>query len=253
MADLTCSIPDCPYAKPKRLWGGLCGAHYQRKRKGLPLEGGVFRGRRDPCNLCGDPIPAGSRARLYCSAECRTASAWGYEAPLTCHDCGKRMMANRTSRPQGEARCIECIGRVSGRAHGISRYKIGCRCDVCIQAKSDSMRAFMEAFRAEQGVSYATAWRKKFRAEHGYWPQRHGGQWITYAERMAIYERDDWMCHLCGDRVDADAEFNDDMAPSLDHLIPRSLGGSDDPSNLKTAHRGCNARRGAKPLEEVAA
>ena len=66
---------------------------------------------------------------------------------------------------------------------------------------------------------------------------------------MAIYERDGWLCQLCGEPVDIDADLQrDDAAPSLDHIIPRSLQTVPDHSddNLRLAHRGCNARRGAR-------
>lgn len=33
---------------------------------------------------------------------------------------------------------------------------------------------------------------------------------------------------------------------SLEHLLPRSCGGSDSIENLRPCHLGCNARRGAK-------
>lgn len=138
MADTTCSIPGCTYG-PGRLRKGMCQTHYQRKRKGLPMNGGT--GRNAACELCGDPIPAGSRALRYCSAECRTASAWGYEAPLTCHACGKRMMVSRTSRPQGEAICLPC--RRDGRgAHGTSAYRRGCRCSECHAARREANRRY---------------------------------------------------------------------------------------------------------------
>jgi 5-methylcytosine-specific restriction endonuclease McrA len=32
--------------------------------------------------------------------------------------------------------------------------------------------------------------------------------------------------------------------PTLDHLIPASKGGTDDPENLKLAHRSCNRAKG---------
>ena len=114
------------------------------------------------------------------------------------------------------------------------------------------MRAYWERVKAEHGVSYRTVWRRKFKAEHGYQPHRSSSQWIAMGDRLAIYERDDWMCHLCGKPIDPDAHFNDNLAASLDHIIPRSLGGPDSPENLRTAHRSCNSRRGVMLLEELA-
>lgn len=56
-------------------------------------------------------------------------------------------------------------------------------------------------------------------------------------DRKAIFERDDWLCGICGKPVETgDA--------TLDHIVPISLGGSDEPSNVRLAHSLCNSRRG---------
>ncbi|MGW4102294.1 HNH endonuclease [Streptomyces sp. NPDC004976] len=62
---------------------------------------------------------------------------------------------------------------------------------------------------------------------------------------LALAARDEYTCHVCGQAVDVSLPYNDRMAPTRDHIVPRRAGGSHDPSNLKLAHRGCNSRRGA--------
>jgi len=59
--------------------------------------------------------------------------------------------------------------------------------------------------------------------------------------RLAIYERDDWTCHICGDQVDRNAQVPDLAAPVLDHVIPIVRGGPHTEDNLKTAHFYCNS------------
>lgn len=59
--------------------------------------------------------------------------------------------------------------------------------------------------------------------------------------RAAIYQRDGWTCHICGDPVDRDAVVPDLAAPVLDHVVPLARGGSHDEGNLKTAHFYCNS------------
>lgn len=64
--------------------------------------------------------------------------------------------------------------------------------------------------------------------------------------RLAIYERDGWVCQLCGREVDRTLHPNHTFAATLDHVVPRSLTlfPDDSPANLRLAHRSCNSRRG---------
>jgi 5-methylcytosine-specific restriction endonuclease McrA len=59
---------------------------------------------------------------------------------------------------------------------------------------------------------------------------------IPLKVRLAIYERDGWVCRLCGASEPL----------SLDHIWPWSLGGSDEPENLQTLCLPCNVRKGAR-------
>ncbi len=59
-----------------------------------------------------------------------------------------------------------------------------------------------------------------------------------------IGERDGWTCWLCGHRVDPHAPIGSPSSPTVDHVVPRSRGGSNDVANLRLAHRRCNGRRG---------
>lgn len=73
-----------------------------------------------------------------------------------------------------------------------------------------------------------------------------GGIPVSRRERLAIYERDNWTCQLCGEPVDRQAHYLDDWAPTLDHIVPQSVALVPDhsPRNLRTAHRWCNSVRG---------
>lgn len=79
-----------------------------------------------------------------------------------------------------------------------------------------------------------------------------GSEWITKARRLAIYERDNHTCQICMEDVDTGHDWTrDGWSPdgaTLDHMVPRSLGGSDTASNLRLAHALCNSLRGAPVL-----
>lgn len=57
--------------------------------------------------------------------------------------------------------------------------------------------------------------------------------WVALAKR--IKQRDGYVCVYCG----ADAN-------TVDHIVPRSKGGTDDEHNLVTACNRCNGAKGAR-------
>lgn len=69
---------------------------------------------------------------------------------------------------------------------------------------------------------------------------------ISPRRRVALYERDGWICYLCYLPVDSEVNYLDDWSPTLDHIVPQShvLIPDHSDSNLKTAHRFCNSLRG---------
>lgn len=59
--------------------------------------------------------------------------------------------------------------------------------------------------------------------------------------KKAYSERDNHVCHICGDVIISEIDQPLNTVLSLDHLKPRASGGGDEPSNIKSAHQGCNA------------
>lgn len=179
-----------------------------------------------------------------------------------CADCGLLMQRGWSTLPAGQARCNPC--RKVDPVHGTSRYrKYGCRCDICTAAVRDQMRAYVSRVKAREGVTPTQKIRgvvlPKPCSVCGTDIQRtflespmcsscrcrsRRGINIAADMRLAIYILDGWICQICNEAIDQTAHHNTAWAPTLDHVIPRSHGGSDDPSNLRTAHRYCNSVRG---------
>ena len=61
------------------------------------------------------------------------------------------------------------------------------------------------------------------------------GDLVRRSRRLAFATYGD-TCHLCGGAG----------ADTVDHLVPLSMGGTHDPSNLRVAHRYCNISAGNK-------
>ena len=72
---------------------------------------------------------------------------------------------------------------------------------------------------------------------------------ISRKRRNAAYVRDAWVCWLCGlpAVVPTTEGQAGDWDAVVDHVVPHCEGGSDDLSNLRTAHSWCNMVRGARP------
>jgi 5-methylcytosine-specific restriction endonuclease McrA len=62
----------------------------------------------------------------------------------------------------------------------------------------------------------------------------------TYSRNAALVRATATVCHLCGQ------PFTADDPAVADHVVPRGVGGSDDLTNLRAAHRSCNGRKGAE-------
>lgn len=199
------------------------------------------------CRVCSVEFEAKTQRRAYCTQRCKDRgkpSASG----LSCFICDKPMVKGRTSMPQGEAAHNACRTQSGGLGeHGASGYRQGCRCDVCKGGQAARMREYLPKYRAAYKAKYGehpgTAYVRRYREKHGHRPP-NSGSWIDPKLRFELYGRDGWACLLCGDPIDQDAHWNGNLAPSLDHIVPRSLGGSHDPENLRTAHRACNSARG---------
>lgn len=155
--------------------------------------------------------------------------------PIPCAECGELMRPGSASLPEGQAKHNRC--RVT---HGETRYRRqGCRCDVCKAGSAKQQRQFLRKYRERTGKHYRSNY------------PRYADGWITTLRRNAIYVRDRWTCQICGQPVDRELNGTSGrMAATLDHIRPRSKGGSDASDNLRLAHRSCNSAKKDKWNDE---
>lgn len=116
--------------------------------------------------------------------------------------------------------------------------------------------------KARQRIGFIVNFRKHQRIDKPQPGRLPPPPWNTNEAALMYARRDNFTCHLCGDLVNADYAEKppgsvydpatpDDMRgrnPSPDHLVPRSKGGSDYPTNIRTAHLSCNKGRRDRPL-----
>lgn len=77
---------------------------------------------------------------------------------------------------------------------------------------------------------------------------RNGGKWIRPERRLALYIRDRFECLYCG----RDLRNAPPKVATLDHLLPRIAGGTNEATNLVTACVSCNSSRQDKPWMDYA-
>ena len=68
-----------------------------------------------------------------------------------------------------------------------------------------------------------------------------------------VFERDGWICRIPGcsrGLIRRDLPWPDPLSPSIDHIVPLSLGGTDVAVNKRASHLICNISRGARLRDE---
>jgi len=70
-----------------------------------------------------------------------------------------------------------------------------------------------------------------------------GGGWLRKTTRRRIYMRDDFCCIYCGASA-----LDSAVSLTVDHVLPRELGGTNAHSNLVTCCKSCNSSKQDKPL-----
>jgi hypothetical protein len=121
-------------------------------------------------------------------------------------------------------------------------------CKVCHEEiRQRFYRAMAVAIRAATAreIPAGSLWYDQDPKETARLPSRRRRQRLNAAskeriDRAAIFERDAWMCGICGLPVAPEDA-------SLDHIVPVSLGGPHTATNLRLAHTLCNSRRGDRP------
>jgi Restriction endonuclease len=223
---------------PQRWICGYCGTECERpatkgqrpKWCGQQCAELGKRGARHTCEMCG--VEYFGLGKRFCSKSCYGASCRKAYSTALVHvgpapNRQRRFPASHTVASRGG---VAWVGFVSGP------------CAWCGDWFTSTTTTFTERYCS---VRCSTKFYRRSSRE------KHGRFWIAHRRRLAIYERDDWTCQLCFEPVDRDAEYLSDWAPSLDHIQPRSQGGTDEDANLRTAHRWCNAVLGDGSIHDL--
>ncbi len=157
-----------------------------------------------------------------------------------CGHCKRPFVARQRSKY-----CSDACGRAAWSGHGRRAYS-GPE-SIAIAYANCAWCGRLFAFRAAIPQIYC-------QSSHAHRANKR--QWHPLGmTRRAIYERDNWRCHICGKKVPDRPYAARDDDPTCDHIVPVSAGGTDHPSNLALAHNRCNwdrKDRGSAQLRLIA-
>ena len=148
--------------------------------------------------------------------------------------CSKRCDDIRRGKvraePLPDATCATCGTAFPAKRIDARYCSSGCR------EKGRRARA-----RTKRKRPYTDADRDRYHRKRARKKQAATGQPVR---RDEIAARDKYRCGVCRKRVNMKLQWPHPMSPSLDHIVPLSLGGPHDPANVRLAHLVCNTARG---------
>ncbi len=124
-----------------------------------------------------------------------------------------------------------CSQRCSQRKYPTKELQtIVCKCGKTFETKSET----------KTDCNRCVA--RRYKGEHRKRARRYGVKYQPGIKRTYIFERDSYRCHICKKmcRI-GKAWSNHPLDPTIDHLIPMSLGGDHVVENLATACFSCNS------------
>lgn len=222
--DATCTVEGCTSAHDAR---GFCQSHYRRlKLYGSPLASAP-RVNSGLCSVDGCDGPA--RTRGWCATHYNQWRRKGEVRPLKhkwraergpCEVCSRAVPEDARTRRF----CSDSCARIHYASGGAVDIFAKCnRCGESIDRRPDGKRGWIR-----DDVLLCK-------------PCRHAGRRGYGASAVELAQRDGTDCSLCGEAVDMSLTRAESiMCPSVDHVVPYSLGGSNDAENLALAHLRCN-------------
>lgn len=140
--------------------------------------------------------------------------------------------------------CADCGAPV---VRGIRRVNV----PLCPKCKAERARQRARDFRVANPEKCRTAesrWREqnpdKVRVRNARRRARLLGVEFEDFKYEEIFERDGWVCQICGHQIDPATKHSDPRSASLDHIIPISKHGPHTRVNVRLACLGCNSSKG---------
>lgn len=205
------------------------------------------------CTRCGVLFDGPKRGNMpeRCGP-CRRSQSRSKPRPIDCEVCGRQFLSRRPDVRMCSAACRSSASYQRAKADGRttdwfattrSRWlakRPEKHCAICGEVMALGKRMLCgsdecrRAYHAQRMAKYVHARRAA----------RKGADAEVFEPRE-VFERDGWICGICEDPVDSTVRWPDPGAPTLDHIVPLSKGGTHSRGNTQLAHFYCNSVKGA--------
>jgi hypothetical protein len=160
---------------------------------------------------------------------------------LPCADCGAMMWSGKGSLPEGRARCHPCRRARPVKPRAKQRLQRPSRpCSICDQAYTP--RSISQRYCSNSCAERGRGGRRRTAGD-----EVLGYEWRKM-RRVVVDE--ETHCGFCNEPVDKSLTVPHPGAPAVDHIVPRTQGGTMDRSNLRLAHARCNSAGKAKAIPD---
>ena len=184
------------------------------------------------CFVCGEQ----SGTRKFCSDDCK----WVVRNRMKCVECGGNTGWSHTDKRAVAPRCTKCRQKTKKPIHIRKDGKpmgSGPQTFRCCRCGQDWQRAAARG----QAPKWCPSCRHMAAFERR--RAREKKAFVQDVNRAKVFAADGYRCHLCGDMTDKSKQAPHPLAPTIDHVIPLSVGGKHEPTNCRTAHSRCNSAK----------
>lgn len=256
MDNRTCSVAGCESLAKARGW---CSKHYQRWRSlgsvfavqetGACVGCGVVvcKGKSGPvperCNECRDHYRKRVQAKKHRETAKRRARELTQRRLAVTHKICPQCEIEFT--PERDVRQKFCSKRCN-RAFYRDRSSKSCEAVGCVRPVRARGMCSMHyrRWRRAEGLEKAEPWSEE-RYQH--WKKRQDQKRANQVQpirNVDVFERDKWICGICGEPVGRSLEWPDPLCATLGHILPLSKGGHHVWENVRLVHARCNSGRG---------
>lgn len=207
------------------------------------------------CKVCGNEFSAVKNGECgrwphFCGPECKKKFTRDVYAPRVRAKIKAKKAANGTHWSIGKKlkrhTCVIC-----GKEFTSFQSKVATCSLECLAKRLKDCAVKGCAASAKNRRKFAT---KADRHRFWYYRRRISLALAVKAEKFSaqeIFDRDKWICRICGFGVDKKLKWPHRYAATMDHIIPVKAGGEHTKANAQCAHFICNMRKGKKWREEA--